>query len=400
MRVIHWNIKHNSNKEKVITSLIKYMEGGDTILCLQEVTPVAKDTIVSMLGDYGVKQFRNYAYSLDYRHPSQFDGLNRRLGVLVICPEPMWVLNCDVISRSPFPDRTIYADIVRNGEIIRVMSLHSITGCAYHKAKSSQYFSFAEAVDELRPDIVTIDANEPKIDHYNVEEMVFYNNSDNGNGAKTFFNTMVLNGMSDAFVHFYNPQRYESGKYLATSIIVNRKGKCRYDFMYMRDERFYVRGCNYLYEEGIKATSDHAIVMSDVEVMHDRSVTQSRDRRDPENRHGAYPWLDENNLVKLCRFYGHPKKQGSHGFADYERHWVEDVLNGKGNPLDYVKIDDLNFLSTFFPGDGVPLGIKAILFNRYFHWSSYSSIDNFKEWYLKYYIGTSYEYCDHQDNQS
>lgn len=41
-------------------------------------------------------------------------------------------------------------------------------------AKSYQFLSYAEAVDEMRPDIVGIDANEPKIDGYSAEEMTFF----------------------------------------------------------------------------------------------------------------------------------------------------------------------------------------------------------------------------------
>lgn len=49
---------------------------------------------------------------------------------------------------------------------MRVFGLHSITGCDHVMAKSYQFLSYAEAVDEMRPDIIGINANEPRVDGY------------------------------------------------------------------------------------------------------------------------------------------------------------------------------------------------------------------------------------------
>lgn len=390
LKLIHWNIKHNSNKQKICDELTRHLRADDSIVCLQEVTPKAKDEIIGLLARYGTAKGHNYAYSLDYRHPSKYDGINRQLGVLILCSYPMYIVDCNVLHRTPFPDRTISADILYHGEIIRVMSLHSITGCSYSKAKSSQYYSFAEAIDDLKPDIVTIDANEPKIDHYEVEKMEFYDNHDHGDGAKTFFRRMVANGLSDAFVHLYNARDYVPGKHLTTSIKVNRKGECRYDFMYIKDKRFAVSDCRYLYKEGIEASSDHALIVSELSTLDDRERMPEREDRLIENCFFPYDRLQEKHLIKYCRYYGHPEKCGKGNLSFYEKCWIDDIINHKANPLNYVEEHDLHILETFFPEDGVPLGIKAILFNRYCHWSSYSTIDSFKEWYLKYYIGASY----------
>jgi hypothetical protein len=54
------------------------------------------------------------------------------------------------------------------------LTIHSITGCDYGKAKSIQYEALMEFVDDFKPDIIGIDANEPKIDSYDVEKMEFY----------------------------------------------------------------------------------------------------------------------------------------------------------------------------------------------------------------------------------
>lgn len=73
--------------------------------------------------------------------------------------------------------------------------------------------------------------------------------------------------------------------------------------------------------------------------------------------------------------------------ADYERRWIEEVVGSRGGGFDYVESErDLHELELFIIEDGVPLGLKAILFNRYCHWSSYNTINDFKDWYVRTYL--------------
>lgn len=58
---------------------------------------------------------------------------------------------------------------------MRVFGLHSITGCDHVMAKSYQFLSYAEAEDEMRSNIIGINANEPRVDGYSAEEMTFLN---------------------------------------------------------------------------------------------------------------------------------------------------------------------------------------------------------------------------------
>ena len=51
---------------------------------------------------------------------------------------------------------TLMADLEYNGKALRVMGLHSITGISHKRAKSMQFLSFAESIDEFKPDIVVI----------------------------------------------------------------------------------------------------------------------------------------------------------------------------------------------------------------------------------------------------
>lgn len=225
VKFIDWNISYAGNIERKIKYLQKHID-CDTCVILQEVKPHAHEYIKTTFG----KRF-NLIYSLDYRKPSKFDSDACKLGVLVLVSKDIDIINSGAIERSPFPDRTVYVTLNRNGLITKVLALHSLTGCGYYRSKSVQYDSFAEFIDEYRPDIIGIDANEPQVDHYDMTQMQFF---DNGPGAKHFFDEMVDIGLTDAYVRFNGIEGYEEGKPLTKSHNIRRKGAVRYDFLFVK----------------------------------------------------------------------------------------------------------------------------------------------------------------------
>lgn len=132
----------------------------------------------------------NIEYSLDYRIPGRYDTDSRKLGVAILVSKDLRIKNAQVLNRALMPDRTLMVDVEYQNTTLRVLGLHSITGCHHLKAKEIQFFSCAEAIDEYKPDIVGIDANEPQYDHYEISQMKFFDNYSKGNGCKTFFETM------------------------------------------------------------------------------------------------------------------------------------------------------------------------------------------------------------------
>ena len=86
--------------------------------------------------------------------------------------------------------------------------------------------------------------------------------------------------------------------------------------------------------------------------------------------------------------------EGMEIFWDYERVWVRWIL--EGNDSLQVNIDyytkEYDLPNLLPESDGTPLGIKAILFNRYDHWVGYMGgskdeyAQQFKEWYLSRYV--------------
>lgn len=260
MKIISWNISFQNKIQPKIEYLLQKLGEDPFIVILQEVTQQSYEALCAAFLEKATVEF-----SLQHRIPGKYDTRSRKLGIAIICSSEITVLGAQVLDRSLFPDRTLVVDIVYNGKPFRVMGLHSITGCEHGKAKEIQYFSFSEAVDEYRPDIVGIDANEPEIDHYDISKMKFFDNYSKGKGCQTFFSTMSEQLLEDAFVKHYDIQSYIEGKYLATSHIIHRGRKTarpvRYDFLFLNREKFKEYNCYYDYEAAVAAGSDHAAVI-------------------------------------------------------------------------------------------------------------------------------------------
>lgn len=252
LKILDWNISYLNNAISKTELLQSIVEGDSFIIVLQEVTPPQFDVIK--------EAFPNIRYSLDYRKPGKYDTRQRKLGIAIIASNDISIENAGVLDRCILPDRTLLADLRYNNEQLSVLGLHSVTGVSHRKAKSIQFLSFAECIDEYKPDIVAFDANEPKKDHYAIEEMEFFDNGDNGKGARTFFETLFNCGLHDAYVANYDNSRYVEGEPLVISHKLSRGNHSRrYDFVFVND-RMKIEQINYKYDEAIIAGSDHALI--------------------------------------------------------------------------------------------------------------------------------------------
>ena len=113
--------------------------------------------------------------------------------------------------------------------------------------------------------------------------------------------------------------------------------------------------------------------------------------------------ITREELILDCRYYNGEEQEpeslseGKAIFWDYERVWVKWVLEGfdrlQKHIEHYTEVYDLpNLLPET---DGTPLGIKAILFNRYEHWVVYMGgseddyAQEFKTWYFDKYVANT-----------
>ncbi len=103
---------------------------------------------------------------------------------------------------------------------------------------------------------------------------------------------------------------------------------------------------------------------------------------------------DADKYIQSCRYYHGEEncpesiKQlpAGEGIWFYEKRWVEFNLEGEDHQPD---IDEYNAygMSDFSTDDGVPVSLKALLFNRYYR-GGYVEVGgaSFRKWYHETYL--------------
>jgi hypothetical protein len=261
MKIFNWNISYSCNIEKICNEIENNILNSSFIITLQEVTASSYEYIRERFCSIA-----NFFYSLNNRTPGKFDTKSRKLGVLLILSKDIDVIETGVCHRCLLPERTLFATIKYNNQELKVISLHSITGCDHKKAKSIQFYSFAELVDFYKPDILTFDANEPSKDHYEIKNMQFFDNKDKGLGAKTFFNVIDEIGLVDAFINNYDKSKFLENQPLTVSHFVGvKKDPKRYDFMFL-NKKLDALSIKYEMERSLIASSDHSYIIAEVNI--------------------------------------------------------------------------------------------------------------------------------------
>jgi len=259
LKYIDWNIKCYCQINKITELLKTKISINNCVVALQEVLPKNADIIkAEFCKDFTV------IYSLDfYPDNVEFDTDNRRLGVAFIVNKDINIEEAGVFERCLFPERTLYATLIVDGIKQKIVNLHSITGVSFKMGKAVQYRRFAEAINMFKPDIVSMDANEPKVDHYCIDKIEYFDQGDDGKGARLFFDELKNQNLFDLYLEDYNPADYIPGEPLAVSHIINGKKNRRYDFIF--GKRDFIKGkIEYFYDEACEASSDHAIIVAEL----------------------------------------------------------------------------------------------------------------------------------------
>ena len=100
--------------------------------------------------------------------------------------------------------------------------------------------------------------------------------------------------------------------------------------------------------------------------------------------------MNKEDLIKKCRYYNGSTSNKDNFFSFYEKHWVETMLENPQSLDGNIREYQFFGLEDFNENDGVPIGIKAILFNRFMHWQGgYGTEESFKDWYIRLYLNGS-----------
>lgn len=279
LRVITWNLSVMGQIKSKWAYLQSVMAETDhpTVVALQEVKERDREYLM------GQEDFKELAYSLDFRQPGAFDGINRKMGCLIGGMGELRASNPGVLARTPFPDRTAFSDLLLDEWLLKCLCFHSLTGVGYKQAKTAQFIGVAEYLHQYRgqPFICCFDANEPEIDHVEMQKMKYFNqDGDQGRGAEMILGPKPVHRMKDAYRIWLDmhPELLADLKQkqadmdssqlrylpLAVSHLVSGKYPKRYDYIFV-SEHFRVIHAEYRLEEAIRAGSDHAMVVADLE---------------------------------------------------------------------------------------------------------------------------------------
>jgi len=254
IRIIQWNISITSNPELIC----KYLESkiiSDTIICLQEVSEKAFNTIKATLKP------TSSVFSLNLRIPGKNEGKNRRMGVATLSFGPK-IKSSDLLHRSVFPERTLFTKFKIKNKQISVLNFHSLTGVGYKKAKSSNFASIADFFESNIIDFACFDANEPKVDSMISSKIEFWDNGDKGHNAGLILGEHKVHNLSDSYIIYLNKLGKAFRKNPLTLSHKTNGTPRRYDYI-LNSPNWKPESIIYPYKESIKASSDHSAVIAD-----------------------------------------------------------------------------------------------------------------------------------------
>ena len=183
----------------------------------------------------------------------------------------MHLQSISLVPRLAFPERTLVASLELNGKLITACSFHTPPGVSWGEVKPRTLKAIARwLARQTGPLIFGIDANCPKTDHPDINKNEWW-----WDDEALLLGSSPLHGLRDVFRIHLESNPIERDRIvaarpngpLATSYIrgSRRKIACRYDFIYASPD-IGVAKVDYRFDRAIKAASDHALVVADLDI--------------------------------------------------------------------------------------------------------------------------------------
>jgi hypothetical protein len=233
------------------------------IVLLQDVGPSAVRAVVdSHLWDH-------VAETWSLPHPP---GAVTRRGGCLIAASSSWVLG----SALPTPDvlssnLSLAVTAAHGGTTLTILSCYASTNTGQGRNERPSYFgalaAWLSAVPA--PVVLGMDANGPRVDHPDIRQSLWWTEKEAlvlGTGARTC--DVLRLWYADHPAELKRRVRYYPNGPLADSYHRGRRGKylrCRYDSIRV-SPGISVTDVRYLYEEAVRAGSDHALVVAEIEL--------------------------------------------------------------------------------------------------------------------------------------
>ena len=233
------------------------------ILLLQDVGPSAVRAVAdSHLWDHIVDT---------WSFPISSQGVARRGGCLIAATGE-WVLG----SALPVPDlllsnHSLAVTATHTGSALTLLSCYAPTNTGPGKTERPRAFSaLADWLSSAPcPVVLGMDANGPRVDHPDIEQNRWWTQEEAlvlGAGTRT--EDVLRLWYADHPAELKRRVRYYPNGPLADSYHRGRRGKylrCRYDSIRI-SPGIGVTDVRYLYEDAVRAGSDHALVVADIDL--------------------------------------------------------------------------------------------------------------------------------------
>lgn len=255
--VVQWNVNgwHTLTNEQL--GLLERLDWD--VLALQELTPSSRNRLSdSGLGD-GVLSLDLLENEMDELH-----GRPLRFSSALFVRAPLKLDGAWVLEDAPSKSRTLAATIDAGGRTFTAASLSMPPSVDWHEKKGEQGDRVAEWLSRRgAPTVFGMDRNAPKFEPWRGESVWWPHDS------MALFGADARHDLRDVYVDWLT-QRPEERAFLemvrpdgpaAVSFIRGKppKAPCRYDVVYASPE-FDVLDVRYVYEDAIRAGSDHGLV--------------------------------------------------------------------------------------------------------------------------------------------
>jgi len=260
LRIASWNVRGMPHPADQLGLLA---DQNSDILLLQDVGPSAVRAVVDS---------RLWEHTTDtWSFPISSQGVARRGGCL-IAATGKWVFG----SALPVPDlllpsHSLAITATHTGSALTLLSCYAPTNTGPGKTERPRAFSaLADWLSSApTPIVLGMDANGPRVDHPDIEQNRWWTQEEAlvlGAGTRT--EDVLRLWYADHPAELKRRVRYYPNGPLVDSYHRGRKGKylrCRYDSIRVFPD-VSVTDVRYLYEEAVRAGSDHALVVADIEL--------------------------------------------------------------------------------------------------------------------------------------
>ncbi|MCE5193727.1 hypothetical protein LLF88_07350 [bacterium] len=267
LRIVQWNIHLNSLAKETSEFLAAKIGTGQTLVCLEEVTPRRFRYLVTSLGP------TSSCFSLNLHQPGGNEAKVGKLGIAML-GFGLKVGFPKLLGRCAFPERTLSARIDGTTGHFRIVAFHSLTSSNHQEHKPKNFALIADYLRRNRKkiDFLCCDANEPRHDSMDPAKLEFSPKYDKGEVKKAalIMGAEKVHELTDSYVDYLSSKgKVVTRDPLAVSYKTGtqgqKHGERRYDYI-MHSPKWQVVKCAYPYDESVATHSDHSAVIADFEL--------------------------------------------------------------------------------------------------------------------------------------